>query len=85
MGPPPGYSVSEVQERSYPLTLRPEQVLLMVSDGVDGERVRRGGFLHTQLPPEELAAEILERGTASADDDATVVVIRLESAALPSS
>ena len=41
--------------------------------------------MHTQLPPEELAAEILERGTASADDDATVVVIRLESAALPSS
>ena len=84
-GPPPGLSVTEGRETVERLSLRRGEVLVLLSDGVDGECVRKGNVMHTQLPPEELAAEILERGTASADDDATVVVIRLEAAALPSS
>ena len=67
------------------LSLRRGEVLVLLSDGVDGEAVRRDPSLHTQLPPEALAAEILERGTGSADDDATAVVIRLSSDVLSTS
>jgi stage II sporulation protein E len=84
-GPPPGLSVTEGRETVERLSLRRGEMLILLSDGVDGESVRSEVAVHTQLPPGDLAAKILERGTASADDDATVVVIRLESAALPSS
>ena len=67
------------------LSLQRGEVLVLLSDGVDGEAVRRGLSLQTQLPPDKLAAEILERGTESADDDATVVVVRLASGALSTS
>ena len=84
-GPPPGLSVTEGRETVERLSLRRGEVLVLLSDGVDGESVRRGIALHSQLPPEELAAKILERGTGSADDDATVLVIRLTSGALSTS
>ena len=84
-GPPPGLSVTDGREMVERLSLQRGEVLVLLSDGVDGERVRRGGFLHTQLPPETLAAEILEHGTAGAEDDATVVAIRLVPGALPAS
>lgn len=84
-GPPPGLSVTDGREMVERLSLRRGEVLVLLSDGVDLEAVRRGISLHTQLPPERLAAEILERGTQDADDDATAVVIRLVPGALPTS
>ena len=76
-GPPPGLSVTDGREMVERLSLRRGEVLVLLSDGVDGEVVRRELPRHTQLPPEELAAEILEYGTNCTDDDATAVVIRL--------
>ena len=84
-GPPPGLSVTEGRETVERLSLRRGEVLVLLSDGVDGESVRRGIAAHAQLSPEDLAAEILERGTSSTDDDATVVVIRLSAGVLPTS
>ena len=81
-GPPPGLSVTEGRETVERLSLRRGEVLVLLSDGVDGEAVRRGIALHTQLPPEELAAMILDRGTKDAQDDATVAVIRMLPASL---
>ena len=80
VGPPPGYSVSEVQERSYPLTLRPEQVLLMVSDGVDGEAALSicaelaGGSVA------EMGTQLLQYCHSQGEDDATVIAVRLKRA-----
>ena len=81
VGPPPGLSVTEGKETVERLSLRRGEVLVLLSDGVDGEVVRRSD-LHTQRPPEELAAEFLERGAEETDDDATVAVIRLVPARL---
>ena len=83
--PPPGLSVTDGRETVERLSLRRGEVLVLLSDGVDGEAVRRGSALHSQRPPEELAAEILECGTRDTDDDATVVVIRLVPGAMPTS
>ena len=84
-GPPPGLSVTEGRETVERLSLRRGEALVLLSDGVDADAVRRGIDLHTQRPPEELAAEILEHGTATMDDDATAVVIRLVPGALSTS
>ena len=81
-GPPPGLSVTQGRETVERLSLRRGEMLVLLSDGVDGEGVRRRLSLHTQRPPEELAAEILEQGTLDTEDDATVVAIRLVPGAL---
>ena len=52
-------------------------MLILVSDGVDGEgalRRMKGDF--TQ-PPGELAATILDLGARNGEDDATVCAVRL--------
>ena len=84
-GPPPGLSVSEGREMVERLSLCRGEVLVLLSDGVDGEVVRRELARHSQLPPEELAAEILECGTNGKEDDATVIVIRLAPGAMSTS
>ena len=84
-GPPPGLSVTDGRETVERLSLRRGEMLVLLSDGVDAEAVRRGIALHSQQPPEELAAKILEQGTRNCDDDATVVAIRLVPGALPAS
>ena len=76
-GPPPGLSVTDGRETVERLSLRRGEVLVLLSDGVDGEVVQRETSLHGQRPLERLAAEILELGAKGADDDATVAVIRL--------
>ena len=76
-GPPPGLSVTDGRETVERLSLRRGEVLVLLSDGVDGEAVRQRIVLQGQRPPEELAAEILEQGTQDTQDDATVAVIRL--------
>ena len=84
-GSPPGLSVTDGRETVERLSLRRGEMLVLLSDGVDGERVRTGRAVHTRLPPDLLAAEILERGMKSMDDDATVVIIRLTAGTLPPS
>lgn len=76
-GPPPGLSVTECRETVERLSLRRGQTLMLLSDGVDGEVVQRccpaapGGLSG------EMAARILEFGTAGNTDDATIALIRL--------
>lgn len=81
-GPPPGLSVTEAQETVERLSLRRGETLVLCSDGVDGEDVLRCGYVASERPLGELAAEILESGGGS-DDDATLAVLRLVPDSLP--
>ena len=80
--PPPGISVSETRETVQKLSLRRGEVLILLSDGVDGEDVQRLSDLTPDAPPGELAAKILEFGRGRTEDDATAAVIRLRPAGL---
>ncbi|MDO5401777.1 MAG: PP2C family protein-serine/threonine phosphatase [Eubacteriales bacterium] len=75
--PPPGLSVSDCHETVEKLSLRRGEVLILLSDGVDGEGALRLSDLTPDAPPGELAAEILEKGRGAGEDDATVAVLRL--------
>jgi stage II sporulation protein E len=77
VGPPPGISVTDIRETVDRLSLRRGEALILCSDGVDGEGVLRRRRIVPGEPPGELAAELLEKGTAEGADDATVAVIRL--------
>ena len=83
--PPPGISVQENHMAVEKLSLRRGEVLILLSDGVDGEEVFCHPGLSPDAPPGELAAEILERGSGSGDDDATAAVIRLRPTGLATS
>lgn len=80
--PPPGISVSETREAVEKLSLRRGEVLILLSDGVDGEDALRRSDLTPDAPPGELAAKILERGCGNGEDDATAAVIRLRPTSL---
>ncbi len=75
--PPPGLSVEKTRETVEKLSLRRGEVLILLSDGVDGEDVLRPSDLTPDMPPGELAAKILEKGRGEGEDDATAAVIRL--------
>ena len=81
--PPPGLSVEENRMTVEKLSLRRGEVLILLSDGVDGEGIQHLSMLSPDAPPGELAAEILEKGCGSGEDDATAAVIRLRPASLP--
>ena len=81
-GPPPGLSVRNVRETTQRLSLRRGEVLIMTSDGVDGEDALRRLCIGSDQPPGELAARILECGGREPEDDATVAVVRLISCGL---
>ncbi len=74
--PPPGIAVNGIRETVEKLSLRRGEVLILLSDGVDGEDALRHEDLTPDGPPGELAAKLLERG-GGAEDDATAAVIRL--------
>lgn len=76
-GPPPGLSVKNARETTDRLSLRRGEVLILLSDGVDGEDALRRIRRISALPPGELAAKILEYGTRDAEDDATACAVRL--------
>ncbi|MBQ9148412.1 MAG: SpoIIE family protein phosphatase [Oscillospiraceae bacterium] len=76
-GPPPGLSVKEGRETVQRLSLRRGEVLIMLSDGVDGEGALRRVSQFTDSPPGELAAKLVADGFREAEDDATAAVIRL--------
>lgn len=81
--PPPGISVTESKETVEKLSLRRGEVLILTSDGVDGEVALRQSDLTPDWPPGELATKILENGRGKVEDDATVAVIRLRPTGLP--
>ena len=76
-GPPPGLSVKDTRETVERLSLRRGEVLILVSDGVDGEAALRRMRRLDSMPPGELAAKILELGARNGEDDATVAAVRL--------
>lgn len=83
--PPPGISLHKIRREREKLSLRRGEVLILLSDGVDGEDVFRQSGLSPDLPPGELAAKLLERGSGNGEDDATVAAIRLCPTALAAS
>ncbi len=76
-GPPPGLSVRDARETVERLSLRRGEVLILVSDGVDGEAALRRMKRVASQPPGELAAKMLEYGARNNEDDATVAAVRL--------
>lgn len=75
-GPPPGLSVTDCRESSDRLTLRREQVLIMVSDGITEADALRCCMEGREEEPDELASRLLS-SCRQEGDDATVVLIRL--------
>ena len=80
--PPPGLSVTDCRETVEQLSLRRGEMLVILSDGAEGE----GSLLHclegAAQPPGELAAKILTCSEGRTDD-ATVAVVRLNSLPTP--
>ena len=83
--PPPGLSMGEMPAAVQKLSLRRGEVLILVSDGVDGEAVQHLSVLSPDLPPGELAAQLLEKNGGGVEDDATAAVIRLRPTSLATS
>ena len=81
-GPPPGLSVTDTRETVERLSLRRGEVLILLSDGVEGEGALRHMVEVSKQPPGELAARILELGTGELQDDATVACVFLRPGAL---
>ena len=80
--PPPGLSVMDSRETVERLSLRRGETLVLLSDGVDGEVVRRRALVDDTGTPGEVAARILEVGCGDESDDASVIAVRLSPAAL---
>ena len=81
--PPPGLSVTECRETVEQLSLRRGEMLILLSDGAEGEESLRHCLEDTTLSPGELAAKILSCSEGSGADDATVAVVRLTSLPTP--
>ena len=75
--PPPGISVTGIRETVEKLSLRRGEVLILLSDGVDGEGVLRRISVTPEMPPGEIAAVLTEKGRGRAEDDASAMVVRL--------
>ncbi len=76
-GPPPGLDTRAVRESVHRLSLGRGEALIIASDGVDGEEIRRRAVGIRGAAAGEMAAALLEAGAAEACDDATVAVVRL--------
>ena len=76
-GPPPGIRGADVRDQQIRLSLRRGETLIILSDGVDGEGVRRRSVTMQASPLGEMAAGLLEAGAEDTSDDATVALIRL--------
>ena len=77
--------MAEGRESVERLSLRRGEMLIMVSDGVDGEDVLGRLGRMDALPPERLATKLTEHGAREMLDDATAVVVRLNPGAMATS
>lgn len=76
-GPPPGLSVAQTRETAAQLSLRRGEWLMLLSDGVVGEDVLHCWASAPDLPPGELAQQLLQRAESDHTDDATIAMLRL--------
>lgn len=74
---PPGVAVEQSCPWAERISLRQGDVLLMASDGVDGDRAVAALGAEDDQPAGFLAALVLENGVTATPDDATAVVLRL--------
>ena len=81
-GPPPGIRGLDDRERQTRLSLRRGEMLILLSDGVDGEEVSRRAVTEADTPAGEMAARLLEAGAEGTADDATLAVVRLSHAGM---
>ena len=82
---PPGIGVESTQMAVQKLSLRRGEVLMLVSDGVDGEKIGSMSGESPDAPLSNLAVRILEQSSPEGEDDATVVLVRLRPTGLPTS
>ena len=75
--PPPGISMEETREAVRQLSLRRGEMLVLLSDGMDGERALSGLSWSLDITTGALAEQLLKKGCDKTDDDATAAVIRL--------
>ena len=80
--PPPGITIQETREAVKRLSLSRGEVLILLSDGVDGEAALHRLDWSPDVSTGELAEQLLEKGSRTTDDDATVAAIRLRPASL---
>jgi len=78
VGPPPGLGVTDYQETVERLTLRRGEILVMASDGISQEQALRCCRSMAGMSAPELASGLLACGQLSGEDDATLVLIRLD-------
>ncbi len=76
-GSPPGLSVADGRETMERLSLRRGETLVMLSDGVGGEKILHDAVGIADAPLGEVAAQFLANGDGDGTDDATVVAVRL--------
>ena len=69
--------MQQTRETVDRLSLRRGEVLILMSDGVDGEKALRRLGIAPGGPLGEVAAKLLEWGSEEETDDATVAAIRL--------
>ena len=81
--PPPGISVGSESMAVEKLSLRRGEVLMLASDGLEDPSLENLSEVSVDGPLSVLAAQILKQGTGKDADDATVALIRLRPAGLP--
>ena len=75
--PPPGLSMDTGKPLMLCLSLRQEETLLLVSDGIHANEAALRGKLTADMPPGDLADTVLRLYRGAEEDDATVAAIRL--------
>ena len=75
--PPPGIGVESIRMAVEKLSLRRGEMLILLSDGVEGEEIPHLSDISADGPPGMVAAKILEQCCGQGEDDATAAVLRL--------
>ena len=76
-GPPPGISVTDTGKSCETVSLRPGQWLLLLSDGIDEQKLQSLCRYGSQNHPEDLAQELLTDARNPRQDDGTLAFIAL--------
>ena len=83
--PPPGIGVDSIRMAVEKLSLRRGELLILLSDGVEGEEIPHLSGLSADGPPGMVAARILEQCCSQGEDDATAAVLRLRPSGMSTS